>query len=312
MSQANRNKKVNLQDAVFSIVTLLFAILNVLLFIHGKRETESPLLFIIVITTVWLYYVYQTAFYSDKKHVNDITYAIFVLLIIWELVTRIFDLVPKVLFPSPEDVFYVFIDEYEIMLLGLFNSLFLLFVGFTIALVLGNVLGLFVGWNERLRKDFYPVAKVFSPIPPMIYTPYLIALLPTFKSASIAVIAFGLFWPTFMNMIIRVGSMDRRIIDSAKVMGVSTYTMLLKVVLPYSVPAIVGGLRVQLSTTFMVLVMAEMIGARSGLGFFIKKYSDYADYTRVVAGIIFIGIIITLLNGLISVIEKKVVKWKTV
>ena len=179
-------------------------------------------------------------------------------------------------------------------------------------MVLGNVLGLFVGWNERLRKDFYPVAKVFSPIPPMIYTPYLIALLPTFRSASIAVIAFGLFWPTFMNMIIRVGSMDRRIIYSAKVMGVSTYTMLLKVVLPYSVPAIVGGLRVQLSTTFMVLVMAEMIGAQSGLGFFIKKYSDYADYTRVVAGIIFIGIIITLLNGLISVIEKKVVKWKTV
>jgi NitT/TauT family transport system permease protein len=312
MIQANECKKLNLLAAVFSMVTLLYAILIVLLFINGKRETDSPLMFIIVITAVWLFYVYQLARFNEKKHVKDITYAIFILLIIWEMSTRIFDLVPKVLFPSPENVFNVFIIEYKLMFSGLFSSLFLLIVGFTIALVLGNVLGLFVGWNERLRNDFYPVAKVFSPIPPMIYTPYLIALLPTFKSASIAVIAFGLFWPTFMNMIIRVGSMDRRIIDSAKVMGVSTYTMLLKVVLPYSVPAIVGGLRVQLSTTFMVLVMAEMIGARSGLGFFIKKYSDYADYTRVVAGIIFIGIIITIINGLISVVEKKVVKWKTV
>ncbi len=312
MRQKSEKKRFDLLTGVVSIVTLLYAILILLLFIQGKRETESPLPFIIVVTATWLYYVYQLACFSEKKHVKDITYAIFTLLIIWELVTRIFDLVPKVLFPSPEDVFHVFINEYQLMLSGLVSSLYLLVVGFTIALILGNVLGLFVGWNERLRKDFYPVAKVFSPIPPMIYTPYLIALLPTFKSASIAVIAFGLFWPTFMNMIIRVGSMDRRIIDSANVMGVSTSTMLLKVVLPYSVPAIVGGLRVQLSTTFMVLVMAEMIGAQSGLGFFVKKYSDYADYTRVVAGIIFIGIVITALNGLISVIEKKVVKWKTV
>jgi NitT/TauT family transport system permease protein len=284
----------------------------VIIFIPGKRESESPVILIVVVSAIWLFYIYQATRYKEKKNVKDITYGVYFIFIIWELATRIYDIVPQVLFPSPENVFNVFYIERELMLSGLFSSLKLLFVGFSLALVLGNLLGLFVGWNERLRKDFYPVAKVFSPIPPMIYTPYLIALLPTFSSASIAVIAFGLFWPTFMNMINRVGSMDRRIIDSAKVMNVNTRTMLLKVILPYSIPGIVGGLRVQLSTTFMVLVMAEMIGAQSGLGFFIKKYSDYADYTRVAAGIIFVGIVITILNELITIIEKKTVKWKTV
>ena len=62
----------------------------------------------------------------------------------------------------------------------------------------------------------------------------------------------------------------------------------------------------------MVLIMAEMIGATSGLGFFIKKYSDYADYTRVLAGIIIVGIVITILNALADLAEKKLIRWKAV
>lgn len=295
-----------------SIVTLLFILLLFIILHPGKRTVEDSKVFILVTAGIWIYYLAQSLRKIEKKNVKDIIYAVYLILILWELVTRVYDILPKILFPSPGDVFDVFVIERKLMISGLFSSLYLLFTGFSIALLFGNFLGLFVGWNDRLRRDFFPVAKVLSPIPPMIYTPYLIALMPTFKSASIAVIAFGLFWPTFMNMINRVGSMDRRIIDSAKVMNVNTTTMLLKVILPYSIPGIVGGLRVQLSTTFMVLVMAEMIGAQSGLGFFVKKYSDYADYTRVVAGIIFIGVVITALNGLLTIVEKKTVKWKMV
>jgi NitT/TauT family transport system permease protein len=85
--------------------------------------------------------------------------------------------------------------------------------------------------------------------------------------------------------------------------------MLLKVLLPYSIHGIISSLRVQLSSKFMLLVRAEMICAQSGLGFYIKKYSDYADYTRVAAGIIFIALVITGLNILISKAEKKLIKW---
>jgi NitT/TauT family transport system permease protein len=83
------------------------------------------------------------------------------------------------------------------------------------------------------------------------------------------------------------------------------------VILPYLIPGIVRGLRVQLSTMFMILMMAEMIGAQSGLGFFIKKYSDYSDYTHTIAGIILVGVVITILNNLLSLVEEKAIKWKT-
>lgn len=297
--------------SLFSFASLSYAALMVLIFIPGKRETENPAVFIGVATAIWLAYIYVNTRHSEKQHVKDITDGVFILLIIWELLTRVLNVVTQALYPAPENVFQVFVKDYKFILEGLFSSLYLLFAGFSIALILGNLLGLFVGWSERLRKDFYPVAKVLCPIPPTIYTPYLIAILPTFSSASISVVAFGLFWPTFMTMINIVDSMDRRIIDSAKAMDVSTATMLLKVILPYSIPEIISGFRVMFSATFMVLVMAEMIGAQSGLGFFIKKYSDYADYTRVAAGIIFIGVVITILNAMITWVEKKTVKWKT-
>lgn len=302
---------IRILKSLLSIPSILFFLLLILSFQPGKRTYENNVIYLAVAIVIWISYSYQNIRYQEKIHVKDITTGVYLFLILWEASTRVFDLLSSVLFPSPEEVFHVFYTERVLMVTGLFSSLYILLIGFAIALVFGNLLGLFVGWNTRLKNSFYPVAKVFSPIPPMIYTPYLIALLPTFSMASISVIGLGLFWPTFMNMINRVGSMDRRIIDSANSMGVSTPIMLLKVILPYSIPGIVGGLRVQLSTTFMVLVMAEMIGAQSGLGFFVKKYSDYADYTRVMAGIIFIGIVITLLNQLLSVIENKTIRWKT-
>lgn len=290
--------------------TALFALLVALSFLPGKRSTAAPLAYLVVLAAIWIVFVIRSVRQPEKKQIKDINYAVFIGFIIWELVTRIYNITPEALIPSPENVFNVFTIDYEFMLHGLASSMVLLVAGFTLALVLGNILGLFVGWNDRLRNDFYPIAKVLSPIPPMIYTPYLIAIMPSFTSASIAVIALGIFWPSFMGMIYRVGSMDKRIIDSAKTLGVSTPTMLLKVILPYSIPSIVSELRIMLSTTFMVLMLAEMIGAQAGLGFYIKKYSDYADYTRVTAGILFVGVVITLLNIVISVIEKKAVKWR--
>ena len=60
----------------------------------------------------------------------------------------------------------------------------------------------------------------------------------------------------------------------------------------------------------LCLTGAEMLGASAGLGYFVKKFSDYADYTRVIAGIIYIAIIVTILNILVELLQKKVIKWR--
>ena len=86
--------------------------------------------------------------------------------------------------------------------------------------------------------------------------------------------------------------------------------MIFRVMLPYLFPGIMSGLHVTLSTSFLLLTMAETMGASSGLGYFIKNYSDYANYTNVIAGIILIGLVVSLLNALLSFAEKRLVRWK--
>lgn len=154
-----------------------------------------------------------------------------------------------------------------------------------------------------------PIARVINTIPPLVYTPYVVAVMPTFRAASIFVIFSAVFWPTFMSMVSRVGNIDKKILDSAKSMGLSTFEMLFEIFIPYSLPEIISRLSTSLTSAMLCLTGAEMLGANSGMGYFVKKYSDYADYTKVIAGIIFIGLVVSVLNVLVQYLEKKIIKW---
>ena len=123
------------------------------------------------------------------------------------------------------------------------------------------------------------------------------------------VMLLGIFWTTLLNTILRVDSMDRHILDSAKMLGLSTPTMIFRVLLPYMYPTVATGLKTQLPTAMLMLVMAEMYGATSGLGYFVINYTNYANYTNVVAGIIMVGIVVTVLNWLVGMAVRKTVKW---
>lgn len=300
---------------LLSVPTVLFlANLLITTLVEGKREVESNTVYIAVLVGIWLLYIGRNLYTKNivKKSFNDIITVIYIVFLAIELSTRVFDSLNKTLFPAMEDVAFIFAKDYQMMLLNILSSLEILVIGYGIALVLGNFLGLIIGYNDRLRELFFPIAKVVSPIPPMVYTPYLIAILPNFNMASISVIAFGLFWPIFMNMIIRIEGMEKRILDSARTLNVDTPTMLFKIILPYSLPGIIKSIRVQFSVTFMILVMAEMIGAKSGLGFYVKKFSDYIDFTRVFAGIILIGFVIAVANSFLQKLENRLIKWKPV
>lgn len=290
-------------------VNILFAALLGCVFGLLKSEKTVPVTaFVVAIALIEILYLIQY-FRTRKKSVSDIVTAAYLLLIVWETASSL-GLTHPVLVPPPENVFAVFYGNREDMFFGLLSSMNILLQGVGLAMLIGIFGGLFVGYVTRVREAVLPITKVISSVPPLVYTPYAVAVLPTFRSASIFVIFSAVFWPTFMSMIARVGSIDRKIIDSAKTMNVSLPTMLFKVILPYSLPEVIGRLSTSLRAAMLCLTGAEMLGARAGLGYFVKKFSDYADYTRVLAGIIFIAIVVTVINILVDKLQKKVIKWK--
>ncbi|MDR1045176.1 MAG: ABC transporter permease subunit [Candidatus Adiutrix sp.] len=245
-----------------------------------------------------------------SRSAHDLVMMVFAFLIVWEVVTTKIPNPNKMLFPPPENVFAIYYTDWKKIISGIFSSLFLLAYGAGLAFVSGIVLGLTVGWHERLRQALFPVAKVISPIPPIIYTPYAVALLPSFKIASIFVIFSSIFWYLFLNMIISVATIDKKLLDSARSLNISPWGLMRHILFPYCLPGIFKTLPISMANAFMVLTAAEMIGATSGLGWFVKYYSDFSDFTRVVAGIVLIGLVVSVIGALLARLDKLVIRWR--
>ena len=285
---------------------LLFLVLVFLILQPSVEGTKSYTAFLIIVIVV------EAALLANwkKKAANDIGIIVFAALILWEYITTKVGVKDAMLYPAPENVFNIFVTDYEKILEGVGSSLRLMGLAFALALFFGVGLGLIVGLSDRLSSTVMPIVRVISPIPPIIYSPYAVALLPSFRAASIFVITMTIFWSIFMNMVLSVRQIDRKIMDSARTLNLNQSSMILHVLLPYSLPGIINSVSVSVSTSFLVLTAAEMIGATSGLGWYIKYNADFANFTKVIAGIFVIGVVVTVLNALISLVKRLLIRWR--
>lgn len=247
---------------------------------------------------------------DSRRGADDVSAIVFVVLLAWYLATTRFVVLDKMLFPQPEVVFKLFVAELPDMLKGLVNSLILLVSGYLLALATALPLGLLVGWRTRLFHAVNPLTKVLGPIPPIVYIPYAIALLPTFRAASIFVIFIGAFWPIFINTVNGVFNIPKGLLDSARVLNLKESTLLLRIILPGAMPSICTGATLALVFAFVLLAAAELIGANSGVGWYIKNFADFADYQRVIVGIIFISLVVTAITWGTERLERHLLRWR--
>ena len=240
----------------------------------------------------------------------DVSVTLAVFIAAWHLSTSTFKLLDPVLFPTPGAVVKLFFTELPEMAKGLASSMYLMGSAYLLALATAIPAGLAVGASRRLKNAVEPFSKVLGAIPPIVYIPYAIALLPSFSAASIFVIWSGAFWPVFVNTVSGVVTIPENLIDSARMLHLRRTVFFWKVVLPGAMPSILTGASLGLVFSFLLLTAAELIGATEGLGWYVKNYSDFADYGRVVVGIVFIGIVITALSAVFKAIERRLLKYR--
>lgn len=246
----------------------------------------------------------------DIRAVLDLSIIFNIVFLLWQLIIGRTSWLAPYLFPSVSRVFYALQSDWRMLIDGLISSMRLLGLGYLSALVAGISLGLLTGWSRRLSGAVLPAAKVLSPIPPTVYVPYAIVLLPSFFAASALVVFIGAFWPLFINTVNAVRSIDSRLIDSARALCLRPVPFLLRVLLPAAAPGIFTGATLALVMSFIMLTIAEMIGAKSGLGWYIQYFADFAQYDRVVAGIVFIGLVVTAIVSILDQIQHYALRWQ--
>lgn len=250
---------------------------------------------------------------KKEKSLNlflDIIGFVYGFLTVWTLLTNKFDILNKALFPPMGKVFWQAVQDSDKIFVNIGSSLGIIAQGYFIALAVAIPLGLFLGWNARVGGAATYISKFFGSIPPIVYIPYGIALLPTFRSVSVFVIFLATFWPVLASTMSGVVNVEKKITDSAKVLNVNKRTILFSVILPASVPQIFIGCNQGLSVSFILLTSAEMIGAQSGMGYYVKQYSDFGDYTRTIVGLLVIGVVVTLVALLVNKLQSYLLRWK--
>lgn len=273
----------------------------------GRRPAENPAAFLAFLALCEAAVLWQTA-RGKGRAACGIGVILFLFLAVWQIAAKLNWLDP-ILFPTPEAVFMVFWTQRRQMAEGVVSSLTLLCAGYLLAIPMGSVCGMALGLSERMREVALPIARVLTPISPIVYAPYLVAVMPSFRSAASAVLFIGIFLPTVLSMTERARHIDPQVLELARVLRLSRREIVLEVSAPYLLPSVLGCLRQSFSTSFMLLTMAEMLGARSGMGYFIRKFADYADYAKVAAGIILVALVITGLNRLLDAAQRRLIRW---
>ena len=241
----------------------------------------------------------------------DIAGFIYASLIVWSLLTAKFNILKASFFPPPGVVFEQALRDRTLIFVNIKTSLGIVVQGYLLALVFAIPLGLFFGWSLRLGNSASYISKFLSSIPPVGYIPYGIALLPSFRSVSVMVIFLASFWPALAGTMSGVFNVEKQIIDSARSLNLSKVSMLFHIILPASMPQIFIGCNQGLSVSFILLTSAEMIGARSGMGFYVKNFSDLGDYTRIILGVLVIGMVVTVIVFFFNKLQRYLLRWKS-
>ncbi|WP_223166805.1 ABC transporter permease [Nonomuraea sp. SYSU D8015] len=238
--------------------------------------------------------------------------AILLLLAAWETLPML-GVVDRVFVPPLSDDLVAW---YDLLISGelpehLQASLARSLAGFGLAILLTIPLGLLIGW-------YRPVADFLTPLLELFRNTSAVALLPVFtlilgigETTKITFVLYACSWPILLNTISGVRTVEPLLIKSARSMGLGPFRLFQKVILPAAVPTIFTGVRLAGAYSILVLLFAEMVGAKAGLGYLILDTQSSFRIPDMYAGIITISVLGLLFNLLLVAVERRFSTWRT-
>jgi NitT/TauT family transport system permease protein len=193
-------------------------------------------------------------------------------------------------------------------------SLFRVGAGFGLAVLFAIPLGLWMGWVRGAFVTLNPVFQILRPISPIAWIPIAILWFGVGNASPIYLIFIASVFPMIVQTTVGVHTIEKRFLRAAENFGVPRKKLFMQVVFPATLPQIITGMRIGLGVAWLVVVAAEMIALRSGLGYMIIDSRNAGNrYDLVIAGMIIIGLIGLALDGIMRLLESmKVVRWRYV
>lgn len=189
-------------------------------------------------------------------------------------------------------------------------SLALVAKGYAIALLVGTPIGFLLGLSKGFARVFDPIVQVLRPVSPLAWLPLgMVLFLGTGKQAlengALFTIAICAMWPTVLNTAVGVRAIPQDYLNVGRVLKLSRTKMLFKIMVPATLPYMFTGFRLSLGIAWLVIVAAEMLTGRTGVGSFLWNEYNNANYGNIIFSILTIGFIGFVLDRLMSLAESR-------
>ena len=235
---------------------------------------------------------------------------------LWDVMTLGFHLLPLPYFPGPAAVLRSLISDRALLLDSTWHSLILLLSGYTLGIFVGLVSGVCIGWWSAVRYWGMPLLKVVGPIPATAWIPFAMVVSPSAIVSAAGLVALAVWFPVTMLTASGISNTRASYLDVARTLGAGQAYLIFRVAIPAAVPNIFIGLFMGLGASFLTLVVAESVGVKSGLGWYVSWAQGWAEYGKVFAALIimaaFFSTVMTLLfkvRDRVLVWQKGIIKW---
>lgn len=232
------------------------------------------------------------------------------LLGIWELLTAKLALLPVPFFAPPQALLDVYVEDWPRLADSLLNSALLLGTGVAVGAVTGFVAGVAIGWSTSIGYWLHPVLRILGPVPSTALLPLCFFLFPSSWSASVFLIALATWFPVTVLTWSGVASVDKAYYDVARTLGAKPGFLIFNVAIPAALPYVFVGLFMGLGASFSTLVVAEMMGVKSGIGWYLQWAQGWAAYANMYAALLIMALACSGLISGLFLIRDRLLAWQ--
>ncbi|MCR4889852.1 MAG: ABC transporter permease [Ruminococcus sp.] len=240
---------------------------------------------------------------------KNVVVSIAILILIWQLLFSVSSY-SEALFPSPKMAFDALLEMISdgTLFENIKTSMYRFGVGYSVSVAAAVILGLILGRIPKVFQYVNPALQLLRPISPTAWMPFIVLLFGIGDVPAIVIIFIAAFFPVLLSTVSAVGNIDPVYLKVSKNFGIKQPALTWKVIFPAAFPQIANGIHLALGTAWIFLVAGEMVGAQSGLGYQIIDARNNIRADILLATILVIGVIGILLDGILKLIEKAVMK----
>lgn len=299
----------------------LIAIAEYLLIPDNSRNANpgvylTCLIILVVAYNVWGWYTAWKRVKGDKTPYEKLRYkaplfaALFLQLAFYDYLTLKTGILTQPFVPCLNFVLNAFWKDRAMILECTLHTLWLLFLGYFSGSALGLVTGITCGYSKRCRYWIDPIIKFLGPIPTSTWIPIMMVVASSLFGGAVFIIALGSWFAVTVASMNGIANVDQDYFEAARTLGASSRQLVFRVAIPHAMPSIFSGLTQAMSSSCTAIMIAEMLGVKSGLGWYMNWSKSWASYDKMFAALFVICIIFTVVTKSLEAVKRYVLRWQ--